>query len=431
MTVYPVWIKLLIKAGAADARGEGEAFETVCANFFMVVMTAVGLLYSLVFWLLGLPILAKLAPIPTLLYPWGILWNAYGKHVWGKIWILLTFNCAIIFFSVIGGGDTTIHLGFFIVICLCFILFGNWRVALPLSLLPMLSMIGTQTLQTLFEPLILLDSRTSLLVKLCVGQTIMMIFSSVLIFARFRIRSLENELRAMIARRENLLALLSHDIRNPLTVTIANLGLLQSGRYRAQPAVQQAKLQKALYALSRIDILLRSVRSLLAIQVGKIKMKQESHAVQVLLDQVQELCSDKLYEKQLRLVVDNQNSDYTRVQGDADLLLLSVFGNILSNAIKFSPRGALIRIHSFSADQGVIFDFIDQGVGIKPQLLPYLFSDDHPTTSPGTENESGTGFGLPLAAEVARLHGGRIEVKSPLGSGPFPGSRFRVILPQS
>lgn len=90
----------------------------------------------------------------------------------------------------------------------------------------------------------------------------------------------------------------------------------------------------------------------------------------------------------------------------------SVIENLVSNAIKFSPRGGIIRVASRIDGDQVVLSVRDQGIGIPADLLPALFEVTKSTSREGTEGERGTGFGMPLVRRCVTLYGGRIDVES-------------------
>ncbi|MBI3793263.1 MAG: response regulator [Nitrospinae bacterium] len=110
--------------------------------------------------------------------------------------------------------------------------------------------------------------------------------------------------------------------------------------------------------------------------------------------------------------------------GDVSLLQ-EVFNNLASNAVKFCKNGDVIRFHSPASDEGAVA-ITDTGVGINPKLTPDLFKHEVKTSAFGTADEPGTGFGLPLCADIVKAHGGVIDVASEQGKG----STFTIRLPR-
>jgi signal transduction histidine kinase len=102
-----------------------------------------------------------------------------------------------------------------------------------------------------------------------------------------------------------------------------------------------------------------------------------------------------------------------------------VIRNLLTNAIKFTPIGGVIRITSYSEGDKINIIFSDTGIGIKSENLAYLFDVNNNASSLGTEDEKGTGLGLLLCKEFTELNKGTISAESEFGIG----SRFTIRLP--
>ncbi len=102
-----------------------------------------------------------------------------------------------------------------------------------------------------------------------------------------------------------------------------------------------------------------------------------------------------------------------------------VFYNLISNAIKFTPRGGLVRLTVRASERHLIVEVSDTGVGIAREDLPRLFREFEQLPQPGGVRPEGTGLGLALTRRLVELHGGKVEVESQLGKG----SKFSVLLP--
>jgi CheY-like chemotaxis protein len=112
-----------------------------------------------------------------------------------------------------------------------------------------------------------------------------------------------------------------------------------------------------------------------------------------------------------------------RVMGEARRLQ-QVVGNLVSNAVKFTPEGGRVQVRLSRAGDAACIEVADSGAGIGPDLLPHLFERVRPAAAKRTQK--GLGLGLPIARHLVERHGGRIEAVSP---GPDQGSTFSVSLP--
>jgi two-component system OmpR family sensor kinase len=113
------------------------------------------------------------------------------------------------------------------------------------------------------------------------------------------------------------------------------------------------------------------------------------------------------------------------VVGDADALL-SVFGNLLANAIRYTPAGGCIMVRC-GADDGEAWTTItDTGIGMTPEVQERIFEKFYRAREAREVEAQGLGLGLSLVQEFVQAHGGRVEIQS----APGEGSTFRVVLPR-
>jgi len=113
-----------------------------------------------------------------------------------------------------------------------------------------------------------------------------------------------------------------------------------------------------------------------------------------------------------------------KIEGDSGLTVSgdkrnieSVFSNLISNAIKFTPKGGRITVSFVSQDEFFQASVSDNGIGIPVDLQDSIFSPASKSNRPGTEGEASSGLGLLLCNELIRLHGGRIWFESEAGLG--------------
>jgi signal transduction histidine kinase len=107
-------------------------------------------------------------------------------------------------------------------------------------------------------------------------------------------------------------------------------------------------------------------------------------------------------------------------------MISTVLRNLVSNAIKYTNRNGHVKIVAKNYERYSQISVIDDGVGISPDMLDNIFKINKKTSTPGTENETGTGLGLILCKEFIEKHGGKIWVESQEGKG----SEFKFTLPK-
>jgi signal transduction histidine kinase len=104
-----------------------------------------------------------------------------------------------------------------------------------------------------------------------------------------------------------------------------------------------------------------------------------------------------------------------------------VIRNIVSNAVKFTPKGGNISVAASINPEGLVqVSISDSGIGMKPEMVANLFKLDVPTGRPGTEGEASTGLGLILCKDFVEKHGGKLWAESEVGKG----STFHLTIPQ-
>ena len=236
-------------------------------------------------------------------------------------------------------------------------------------------------------------------------------------------RLLEENLRADARRKDEFLAMLAHELRNPLAPILSAVQIIGS----CGPADAE-RLQRARQVIERqsrhmaklVDDLLDVSRSV----TGKVALHPEWLDIEQCIQRAMEL-SRPLIEARDQNVVIEPVPAALRVYGDATRLA-QVFGNLLNNASKYSPARSEIRVEIGFAADVVTIAVIDQGAGIAPEFLPQVFDLFSQSARSLDRSEGGLGIGLTLVKSLVELHGGSVTARS---DGPERGSSFIVQLP--
>jgi signal transduction histidine kinase len=227
------------------------------------------------------------------------------------------------------------------------------------------------------------------------------------------------EAEAQNRAKDNFLATLSHELRTPMTSIIGWVQFLRSGECSSEELAEalhmietSAQLQKRL-----IDDMLDVSR----IVLGKFQVDlRPTHLAEVVEAAVTTARPDAT-ERGVRLTTEIERSD-DLVAADAGRLQ-QVIGNILSNAIKFTPSGRQVDLRLSSNDGKMQISVTDQGEGIDPAFLPHVFER---LRQADAGKRSGLGLGLAIARHIVDLHHGEIQAES---EGIGKGARFTVTLP--
>lgn len=224
-------------------------------------------------------------------------------------------------------------------------------------------------------------------------------------------RLYEQAKRATVAR-ENLLAIVSHDLRNPLGVMLMNLAVL----LKARGGEERRKARKQLDAIQRSAIhMIRMVEDLLAtasIEAGQLSVEQRRLHASPLISEAIDALQPLAARKSLHLV-NELSVELPAVHADA-ARLQQVFANLLGNAIKFTPDGGAITVRAWPSGEQVTFSVSDTGPGIAEDELPHLFDRFWQATRTA---RLGTGLGLFIVKGIVQAHGGRVWVESKVGEG--------------
>jgi signal transduction histidine kinase len=232
--------------------------------------------------------------------------------------------------------------------------------------------------------------------------------------------TMAQRLRELDKVKETFLASVSHELRSPLT-SMREAGHLLRDEIPGGLNLKQARLVGIIEAGA--DRLLRLVNQILdfsRLRAGVLPIER----MPVALDQIVASAADELrpqaQEAGLAMEVERVGDRFEYL-GDQDRLV-QVVVNLVSNAIRFTPRGGRVTIRVVDAGSELEIQVEDTGVGIPAMALPYIFG----WYEQAHRQRGGTGLGLPIVRGLVEAHGGRVTVESHEGKG----SRFTVLLPR-
>jgi PAS domain S-box-containing protein len=237
-------------------------------------------------------------------------------------------------------------------------------------------------------------------------------------------RRAERLLREADRRKDEFLASLSHELRNPL-VPLRNAldELRRAGGDPLAAGRAYAIMERQLFHLVRLtDDLLDVSR----ITRNRIELRRERIDLRLVLQSAIETTQPLIAVAGQILTVDIPR-DSVWVYADFTRLAQAV-SNLLNNAVKYTPRGGRITLHAASDDGDVTISVSDTGVGIPPSALPNVFDMFMQADDPTGQPRDGLGIGLTLARRLIELHDGRIQAMS---DGPGTGATFVIRLPRS
>jgi signal transduction histidine kinase len=243
--------------------------------------------------------------------------------------------------------------------------------------------------------------------------------------ALLRLRRAENALREADRRKDQFLAMLAHELRNPLAPIRHAVEIMDPSKSLPADMLDAARMivSRQVTHLSRlVDDLLDVSR----ITQGKITLKHEAVDLATAVSAAIETVRPALDKKHHTLRVELPSTPSTLL-GDS-VRIAQVIGNLLSNASKYTPDGGTIELSAELRTGEIAIHVRDNGIGIDAGILPHIFELFVQSESSLERSEGGLGIGLPLARTLVELHGGRIEAHS---AGIGKGSEFIAIWPQS
>jgi signal transduction histidine kinase/ActR/RegA family two-component response regulator len=237
-----------------------------------------------------------------------------------------------------------------------------------------------------------------------------------------RSKEVEGKLQEANRRKDEFLAMLSHELRNPLAPIRGAAEVIRKVA-PSDPRVSWARdvVERQVGHLAQlVDDLLDVSR----ITQGKITLQSEPLELAKVVFHSIETARPLLEAKRQKLAV-NVDPAPIWLRGDF-ARLAQVFGNLLHNAVKYTPDSGSLEVN-VSAEQGYArFSVSDDGIGIDPQLLPHVFELFTQGDRTLDRSQGGLGVGLTVVERLVALHHGRVEVSS---AGVGKGSEFRVTLP--
>jgi signal transduction histidine kinase len=212
--------------------------------------------------------------------------------------------------------------------------------------------------------------------------------------------------------RERILAIVSHDLRNPLgTIRMTAQALIEAPSIAEERRRQQ--LTRIQGATDRMERLIEDLLDMARIDAGKgLSLRPEVHEVAPLVEEVGEVAAPRAAAKgiALRWAV---AADLRPLWCDRQRIF-QVLGNLISNALKFTPEGGEVELRAEPAGGGVVFVVADTGTGMDEKDVGRIFD---PYWQASRTASLGTGLGLPIVKGIVQAHGGRIRVESRPGRG--------------
>jgi len=221
----------------------------------------------------------------------------------------------------------------------------------------------------------------------------------------------------------NILEIAAHDLRHPAAVLVTLSELLTESVGQTM-SEENTELINSIRSVSQFMIrLLDDTLDFAGAQAGTVQLRTAPSTLSAIVEQSVEMSRPLAAKKNIRVDFVQEGQPLPVV---LDAVKISkVFNNLIGNAIKHCQPGARVAIRISRSPEKVLVSVRDDGPGIHPSALKNLFTPFHRTRVRASDEERGTGLGLAIAYNIVHLHGGRMDVKSQVGTG----TTFYVTLP--
>lgn len=230
-------------------------------------------------------------------------------------------------------------------------------------------------------------------------------------------------LRRIDEEKTRFLALVSHELRTPLTSIHGFVSLMLSEKAGTLSESQKRGLTAMKKSTDRLYRLVADLLDISKIELGQFKMAAVKTDLSELIEE-EILVIDESVRRKGQVLIKKLGRGLPSVCCDRDKIK-EVVENLISNAVKYTPRGGTIEISTHEQPGGIVISVRDSGIGIKEEDHRRIFEPFQHLRKSGLEGEDSTGLGLALVKKIVDAHGGRIDLES----GEGAGSKFSILLP--
>lgn len=239
-----------------------------------------------------------------------------------------------------------------------------------------------------------------------------------------KVKKVNVELEQLNATKDKFFSIISHDLRSSLYGLTGLLAIVSDTEEEVDDESKQEIISEASVTANNVYRLMENLLGWAQVQTGQIPYKPQDFSLHSFIENIFNLYKQRIKSKKINFL--NEADPDTRIFVDKKMTE-TILRNLISNAIKFTDAGGIIRISSESVDDQVIIKIADNGVGMKESQLENIFKIDSASTTKGTDQETGSGLGLILCSELVGRQKGTIRVESSVGKG----TTFIIELPKS
>lgn len=239
-----------------------------------------------------------------------------------------------------------------------------------------------------------------------------------------QLRSREMELKDLNNTKDTLLSVISHDLRTPF-FNIMSLGELLIKNYKTYSEDEIKDLIDNIVQASRLSHnLLENLLNWTRVQTGKMMFNPEQLNLKEIIKYNVGFVQPQAGNKNIKC--EYKIDDDLEIYADKNMLN-TIIRNLITNAIKYTTRGGNVLVKAMKNKKKALVEVVDTGIGMPAEIVRKLLSRNSFKTTPGTEQETGSGFGLVLTSEFVEKNGGKLFIESSVGKG----STFGFTIPLS
>lgn len=233
------------------------------------------------------------------------------------------------------------------------------------------------------------------------------------------------QLHKLDQMKAEFISIATHELKTPINVVSGYAELIEEGIY-GQPTPRQREALGTIREQSRVlTNLVNQLLDISRLEAGGLQLEMQDVVLRDLLARVERSFSVLARKKEIDFSVEIDPNAPGSITADADRLGDQVIGNLLSNALKFTPEGGTVRVRCWAEQHATHISVTDSGVGVPQDQLPYIFDKFYQI---GQQARSkGAGLGLAIAREIVEAHGGMITAESTSGQG----TTFHIVLPST
>jgi len=224
----------------------------------------------------------------------------------------------------------------------------------------------------------------------------------------------KRKLEELNATKDKFFTIIAHDLKNPFNTVIGLTELLKERFDTYETAKVKEFIDQIFIFSNNIYHLLEDLLEWAKVQTGKLKVNREKTDIFELVNETYNLYREKARNKNIKLISTVDIGTYAFID---KYMVNTVIRNLVSNAIKFTYNGGEVCINTYTKGDFIHVSVKDNGVGIAKNDLENVFSIGSNYSTPGTDQESGTGLGLIICKEFIEKNGGVIQVQSEINKG--------------